>query len=140
MADLVGDDRLDELGVLVVVGLEAAPVGPRDTGVVDGLHHGRDGELALGLDVDHDQRRAVVVGLEASLGDLAERDRQQPVGDMTGGRRAVLERHVEYRLDHLAPTTDQADGVAVSRPGRAPDDRPGLVLPQRCDRLAGVAR
>jgi len=140
VADLVGDDRLDELGVLVVVGLEAAPVGPRDTGVVDGLHHGRDGELALGLDVDHDQRRAVVVGLEAALGDLAERDRQQPVGDMTGVRRAVLERDVEYGLDHAAPTTDEADGVAVARPRRAPDDRPGLVLPQRCDRLAGVAR
>ena len=57
--------------------------------------HGRDGELALGLDVDHDQRRAVVVGLEAALGDLAERDRQQPVGDVTVVRRPGLERDVE---------------------------------------------
>ena len=140
LADLVGDDRLDELGVLVVVGLEAAPIGQLHTGVVDGLHHGRDGELALGLDVDHDQRRAVVVGLEVALGDLAERDRQQPVGDMTGLRRPVLERDVEYGLDYAAPTTDQPDGVAAARPGRAPDDRPGVVLAQRRDRLAGVAR
>jgi hypothetical protein len=105
-----------------------------------GRDHGRDGELALGLDVDHDQRRAVVVGLEAALGDLAERDRQQPVGDMTGVRRPVLERDVEYGLDHVAPTTDEPDGIAVARPGRAPDDRPGLLLLRRRDRLAGVAR
>jgi hypothetical protein len=52
----------------------------------------------------------------------------------------ILERDVEYGLDHVAPTTDEADGVAVACSGRAPDDRPGLVLPQRRDRLAGVAR
>ena len=74
-------------------------------------------------------RRAVVVGLEAAPGDLAERDRPQPVGDMTAVRRPVLERDVEYGLDHVAPTTDEADGVAVARPGRAPDDRPGLGTP-----------
>ena len=60
-------------------------------------------------------RRAVVVGLEAALGELAERDRQQPVGDMTAVRRPVLERDVEYGLDHVVPTTDEADGVAVAR-------------------------
>ena len=126
LADLLGDDRLDELGVLVVVGLEAAPVGQLDTGVVDGSEYART------------RRRGG--GLEAALGDLAERDRQQPVGDMTGVRRPVLERDVEHGLDHVAPTTDEADGVAPARPGRTPDDRPGLALPQRRDRLAGVAR
>ena len=115
LADLVGDDRLDEPGVLVVVGLEATPVGQLDTGVGDGLHHGRDGELALGLDVDHDQRRAVVVGLEAALGDLAERDRQQPVGDMTGVREA------RPRAGRRVPTRPRG---ADHRPGRRCRGRP----------------
>ncbi len=39
-----------------------------------------EGKLPLEPDVDDDQRRAVVVCVEAALGDLPERDRQQPVG------------------------------------------------------------
>ena len=51
----------------------------------------------------------------------------------------VLERYVEQRLDDAAPAADQADGVAVTRPGRAPDDRPRLVPLERRDGGPGAA-
>ena len=45
LADLVADDRLDELAVLLVAGLEATRVGEPDAVVVDRLDHLGDGEL-----------------------------------------------------------------------------------------------
>ena len=89
------------LRVVLVVGVEAAAVGELDAGVVDRVDHLGDRELQLGLDVDDDQRRAVVVRLEAALAHLAERDREQPVGDVPGLGHALLERYVEDRLDHV---------------------------------------
>ena len=99
-----------------------------------------DRELQLGLDVDHDQRGAVVVRLEAALAHLAERDREQPVGDVPVVGHALLERYVEQRLDHAAPAADQPDRVAVARPRRAPDDRPRLVPLERLDGFPGRGR
>ena len=137
LADLVADDRRDELAVLVVVDVEAAAVGELDAGVVDRVHDLGDRELLLGLDLDHDQRRAVVVRLEAALGDLPERHGQQPVRDVPGLGHALLEGYVEDGLDHRAPAADQADRVAVAGPGRAPDDRPRLVPLERGDGVPG---
>ena len=136
LADLVGDDGLDELGVLVVVGLEAAAVGEGHLGVVDRVDHLGDRELALALDVDDDERCAVVVGLEAALTDLAERDRQEPVGDVAVLRDALLELDVQQRLDDPPRAPDQPHRVAVPRPRRPADDRPRLVPPQRLDGFA----
>ena len=140
LADLVADDRLDELAVRLVVGLEAAPVRQLDLDLVDRLDHLGDRELALGLHVDDHQRRAVVVGLEAALADLAERHGEQPVGDVARLRHPRLQRYVEQRLDDGAPAADQADGVAVAGPGGAPDDRPRLVLPEGRDGFPGGGR
>jgi hypothetical protein len=139
LPDLVADHGLDQLGVVVVVGLEAAAVGEGHPGVVDRLDHLGDGELPLALDVDDDQRRTVVVRLEAALAHLAERDRQQPVRDVTVVRCARLQRYVEQRLDGASPAPHQPDGVPVPRPRRPPDDRPRLVLPQRLDGFASTA-
>ena len=50
---------------------------------------------------------------------------------------ALLERYVEERLDDRAPAADDADGVAVAGPRRAPDDRPRLVPLERGDGVPG---
>src|SRR5262249_28375534 len=92
-------------------------------------------ELLLALDVHHDQGRAVVVGLEAALAHLPERHGEQSVGDVPGLRGTVLQRYVEQRLDHAPPAADQADGLPVAGPRRAPDDRPGLVRLEGGDRV-----
>ena len=136
LADLVGDDRLDELGVLVVVDVEAAAVGELDPHVVDRVDHLGDGELLLALDVDDDQRRAVVVRLEPALPDLAERDRDQPVGDVPGLGDALLERDVEDRLDHLAPVPPTSPTVSRS-PARV-DRRMIAHASCPCERSDGV--
>ena len=127
LTDLVLDDRLDDLGVVGVVDVEPAPVGEVDPAVVDRVDHVGDGELPLGLDIDHDERRAVVVRLEAALRNLAERYGDQPVALSSGRRRSLLERDVHDRVGDPAPAAEQADGVAITRPGRAPDDGPRLV-------------
>ena len=74
LADLVADDRLDQLGVRPRrrcrsrrgrrTRRRCRRASPSTTSST------RD--LELGLDVDHDQRRAVVVGLEPALADLPE--------------------------------------------------------------------
>ena len=115
LPDLVVDDRLDELPVLLVVGVEAAAVGELHSGVVDRRDDLLDRELQLGLDVDHHERRPVVVRLEPPLAHLPERHRQQPVGDVTVGGRTGLERYVEQRL---------APRAASRRPGPRCRGRP----------------
>ena len=126
---------LDELGVLLVVGLEAAAVGEAHLGVVDRLDHLGDRELALALDVHDDQRRAVVVGLEAALAHLAERDRQQPVGDV-----AVLGRRP------VSSGTSSIDSTTLRRPPTSPTvsrsparvDR-RMIAHASCSRSASMA-
>jgi hypothetical protein len=138
LADLVGDDLLDDLGVVVVVDVEAAAVGQGDLAVGDGVEDLGDGVLPLLLDVDHHQRGAVVVRLEATLGDLAERHRDEPVARAAGRGRTRLQRHVHDRLRHPAPTADQSDGVLAAHAGGAPDQGPRLVPLQRVDRGTGI--
>ena len=129
LADLVADDRLDELAVLLVVGLEAAPVGELDP----------VSSIASTTSATENSRSVststTTSGVPSSWAskprsrDLPERHRQQPVGDVAVLGHALLQGYVEERLDHAAPAADQADGVAVAGPGGAPDDRPRLVLP-----------
>ena len=62
LADLVADDRLDDLAVVLVAGVEPAPVGELDRHVGQRLEQVVDRHLVLGLDVDDRQRGAVVDG------------------------------------------------------------------------------
>ncbi len=139
LADLVADDRRDQVGVRRVVDVEASPIGELDTGVVDRVDDLLDGELELAFDLDHDQRRAVVVRVEAALPDLPEGHRDQPVRDVPGLRHAPLERDVEQRLDHPSPPADEPDRLAITGSRRPPDDRPRLVPLERSDGVPGVA-
>ena len=137
LADLVLDDRLDHLGVGVVVGLEPASVDEVHRDVVDRGDHVGNRELPLGLHLDDHQRRAVVVGLETALGHLPERYGDQPVALPPLRRRTGLQRDVEDRR-HLRPTTaEHAHRVAVTCPRRPPDDRPRLVPLERGDGVPG---
>ena len=113
---------------------EPAAVGELDQDVVDGVHHLGDRELQLGLDVDHDQRGAVVVGLEAALADLPEQDGEQPVRDVPGLRDPVGERDVEDRLDHAAPA---ATTPTVSRSPARVDRR--MIAQASCPWTAAMA-
>jgi hypothetical protein len=133
LADLVPDDGVDDLGVGLVVGLEAAPVGELDRHRVDGRDHVGDGELVLHLDVDHRHRRPVVVDLEAALGDLPERHRDEPVAHPPGLRNPRLQRDVQDGL-RLPPTpADDAHRVAVARARAPPDDRPRVLAAHLVD-------
>jgi hypothetical protein len=134
VADLVADDGVHHDAVLLVRGVEAAPVGERDL-----LARQRLDELAqrhLGLEVDvHDhQGRAVVVGVEPALADLPERDRQQPVETSTVLGHPLLQGYVDQPLD-LTPTT-----AHEGHRGRVPqpDRRPRLVPLQRLQCGPGV--
>ena len=141
LADLVGDDRLDELGVLLVVALEAAAVEELEAVVGDRREGLLEREVVLDVDVDHDEGGAVVVGLEAALGDLPERDRQQAVGGASVFGRAVLEGYVEQARDLAPRTADREHGVVVAHPHQ----RPRVVPLQRGEhgrrgRVRGHAR
>ena len=82
-----------------------------------------DRDLVLGLDVDHHQRGAVVDGLEAALGHLAEGHRDQPVRTAPGVGDPGLQRDVEQRRHLVRGPADQTRGG-----GRlAPDHRPRAV-------------
>ena len=65
--------------------------------------------------------RAVLVGLLILL--AAVLAWFVPMIWLTGG----LERYVEQRVDHPAPTAHEPDGVAVARARGPADDRPRLV-------------
>ncbi len=86
VADLLGDDPVDHRAVLLVGGLEAAAVLEGDLLVGQHREQLLDCHLHLGRHVHHGQRRPVVVGLEAALGDLPEGDREQPVEASALGR------------------------------------------------------
>ncbi len=109
LPDLVGDHRGDELAVLLVVGLEAAAVAELDAGVVDRVDHLGHRELQLGLDVDHHQRRAVVVGGEPALA------RPAGTGSRAAGRRCARRPGRPRRAARRAATRRRA---AARRPGR----------------------
>ena len=79
LADLVADDRLDDLAVVLVAGGEPTTVGELDRHVGQRLEQVVDRHLVLGLDVDDRQRGAVVDGGEAALAHLPERHGDQPV-------------------------------------------------------------
>ena len=89
-------------------------------------------DLGLLLDVDDGQRGAVVVGVEAALGDLPERDRDQPVEPPVVVGHALLERYVEQALHLAAGAADEGDRARVAQP----DHRPGLVPQHRLERGA----
>ena len=73
-------------------------------------------DLELGGDVDDGQRGAVVVRLEPALGDLPERDGDQPVEPPPVLGHALLERDVGQPLDLLRdPPTSVTVGVSRSR-------------------------
>ena len=78
------------------------------------------GELSLVGDVDDDQRSTVVVCVEPTLGDLPERDRQEPVGGaaLVGG--PVLEGDVEQALDLAPAAADGEHRVVVTDPHERP--------------------
>ena len=99
VADLVADDPLDHRGVVVVAGLEPATVVEGDRLVGQRRQQVGERDLVLGLDSHHRQRGAVVVRLEAALGDLAERHREQRVEPATGLGDALVDRYVGQPLD-----------------------------------------
>ena len=123
LPDLVADDRLDDGRVVLVGGLEAAPVGDLDVRVGQRGDQVVDAHLVLDVDVDDHQRGAVVDGVEAALAHLAERQGDQPVGDLAVLGDAALQRDVEERLDLRTPSRHQPGGAL----GLAADHRPRLV-------------
>ncbi len=114
VADLVADDRLDHRAVRLVGGVETAPVGERHLLARQRREQVLERDLGLLVDVDDRQRGAVVVGVEATLGDLAERDRHQPVEATAVGGHALLEGYVEQPLDLAAPAADEGDRRRVT--------------------------
>jgi hypothetical protein len=113
LPDLVLDDRLDHLGVGVVLGLEPAAVHELHRDLVDRLDDVGDRELPLGLHLDDHQRGAVVVRLEAAFGHLPERYGDQPVTQPPLRRRPLGQRDVHDRRDLRAPSAQHPHGVAV---------------------------
>ena len=134
VADLLVDDRLDHDAVLVVAGVEAAAVAELHRLVRQRVEDVGERHLGLELDVDDGQRGAVVVHLEAALGDLPERDRDQPVEAAPVVGHPVLERYVDQPLDLAAGPADQGDRAGVAQPDR----RPGLVPLHRLESGAGI--
>ena len=68
--------------------------------------------------------------VEPALGDLPERDREQPVGGAALVGRPVLEGYVEQALDLAPAAADGEHGVVVTEP----DQRPRVVPLQRGER------
>ena len=135
LADLVADDRLDDLAVVLVAGGEPTAVGELDRRVGQRREQVVDRHLVLGLDVDDRQRGAVVDGGEAALVHLPERHGDQPVRAPARLRGTALERDVEQARDLVRRAADQAR----RRRRLAPDDRPRTVpldlLQEVCGRL-----
>jgi hypothetical protein len=117
-ADLLAQHPADDLAVLLVADVEAAPLHPHLVGGQQ-VEHLVEGQRVPLLGDQHGQRGAVVADVEAALADLPEgHQRQALVGQ--AGQAVVVGDRADQQLDRVGPVpggaaVQQGEGAGVGQ-------------------------